>query len=1000
MRKQTGAVYPAIRKLYGDRAQEQFRRFSQKKRITAGIVLLLTVFAVLLLWTAQAKNPKLIGGHYIERNEKQGSEKQVTLQASTKSGYQKTLQLHVMQQQYSEQELSALWTPFSQELKEKIFATGDSPDYVSKDLNLFSSLPGYPFRVQWRSEQPLLVSSDGRIHEEEWLGATMQFGAVSRRSGILARRVVYFYFGYDENNLYFAHRSELPPDPIKVGAKEECFLTVQPPGADKPAVFRVRERKAPEGQAPGHWESEIAIPLKELGITAIEYGKPWKLQMTRRWSDPDEIADWAGKEAATFIPRKDIPATGFMGFWIYGTKAYRGISCNFRWQAALTDREMDCVAEISSLEVPRQFINKLKADGARTVTNDWRQLLSSNVDYTLKYDISLRPGGELLQRRVIPWNSAKGMLWVDPDPPVTLQVGVYPTFGKAKARLNCLSRKKLAALKSVRFAIEDASGKALWSGEPETPASPLFFDLPKLAEGEYSLTATYIGQDGKEAREKSAFAIRKFPWQGLNLGAERLVVPPFKPLEVKDGCEVRALQTSFRLGDGGIAAVTAAGKELLAAPALLRIDGQVLSFAAPEIKEKSPDRVVMEASAAGKDLTVTAVYEFDYDGMVKITWNFAPKGSVLLKNMTFDLPLRKEYGQYLHVVGDGMRRNIHAVLPEKTGQIWDSRKVGRPNLFPGGFHPYIWLGDTVRGLSWFAETTFNWQTGVKNPAQEIIRSGDTVTLRINLTGAAGLRRDKPFAIVTGLQPTPVKPIVPDARRHSAHSWEAWAPEKSDPFLLPGNNYAATHWEVHPMMPPNRDFTLLKYFKARPWKTREEAFAKIDEFIKRNKLPKRWENKIFRYPDEIRVRLEQAAMRAETAKYVILYSNPRALVATWPEYDMYADEWNRIDWRTGRPSTLYSAFHDFDGTMEEALRSASPIHLIDRMPDIPYTIFHCEKDSAVSKRMHSDRFAEAAGSRLRIRYVSVPDRDHCDLPPEYRADYLNSCAEAIGAYSKK
>ena len=166
MRKQTGAVYPAIRKLYGDRAQEQFRRFSQKKRITAGIVLLLTVFAVLLLWTAQAKNPKLIGGHYIERNEKQGSEKQVTLQASTKSGYQKTLQLHVMQQQYSEQELSALWTPFSQELKEKIFATGDSPDYVSKDLNLFSSLPGYPFRVQWRSEQPLLVSSDGRIHEE------------------------------------------------------------------------------------------------------------------------------------------------------------------------------------------------------------------------------------------------------------------------------------------------------------------------------------------------------------------------------------------------------------------------------------------------------------------------------------------------------------------------------------------------------------------------------------------------------------------------------------------------------------------------------------------------------------------------------------------------------------------------------------------------------------------------------------------------------------------
>ena len=174
---------------------------------------------------------------------------------------------------------------------------------------------------------------DGAIGESEWRGASMQFGAVSRKTDILARRVVYFYFGYDESNLYFAHRSELPPAEMKMSAEEDCLLSIQPPGSGKPFVFRMRERKAAEVQVPGHWESEIAIPLKELNVEAMEYGRPWKLQMSRVWCDPGEIGDWPGKEAATFIPQKGIPAVGFMGFWIYGTKAYRGQSYNFRWNA-------------------------------------------------------------------------------------------------------------------------------------------------------------------------------------------------------------------------------------------------------------------------------------------------------------------------------------------------------------------------------------------------------------------------------------------------------------------------------------------------------------------------------------------------------------------------------------------------------------------------------------------------------------------------------------------
>ena len=750
---------------------------------------------------------------------------------------------------------------------------------------------------------------DGRIGEEEWLGGSMQFGAISRKTNILARRVVYFFFGYDDSNLYFAQRSELPPEPMKVSEKEECFLTVQPPGADRPFVFRMRERKAPESRVPDHWESEIAIPLKELNLATMEYGRPWKLQMSRQWCEPDEIGDWAGREAATFIPQKDIPATGFMGFWIYGTKPYRGQSCNFRWRAGLTDLELDCLAEVSSQEVPRQYSSKMVVQGNQATISDWRQLLTSGVDYSLKYAITLRSNGETIQSRVIPWNSAKGLMWVDPDPPIKLEVGIYPTFGKAKARLNCLSQEKLSRLKEVRFAIVDEAGKSLWNGVPETPVAPLAFQLPKLPEGGYYLTADYTGADGKAEQQKEFFAIRTFPWQGLNLGSERLVIPPFKPLVVNDGCEVQALQTSFRLGEGGIASVTALGKELLTAPVLLRIDGEPLRFSAPVSKEQSPDRVVMEASATGANLSVKAVYEFEFDGMVKITWHFVPQGSVSLKNMTFDIPLRKEYGKYLHVVGDGMRRNTHSTLSDAEGQLWDSRKTGHPNLFPGGFHPYIWLGDTLRGLAWFAETNLNWGTSKQYPAQEIIRTGDSVILRINLAGSEGLRRDTPFAIVTGMQPSPVKPIAPESRRHSAESWEGWTPENSAPVWIVSHYNCAILWENHPLTPVNGDFSHLHYLFKRAWHDRAEADAEIDDYMKRNNIPPRWTSKLFRYPDLVKTRMQQGVIRAEHAKHIILYSNPRSLVATWPEYDMYADEWSRLEWRSGRPSTLYGAEPD-------------------------------------------------------------------------------------------
>lgn len=118
--------------------------------------------------------------------------------------------------------------------------------------------------------------------------------------------------------------------------------------------------------------------------------------------------------------------------------------------------------------------------------------------------------------------------------------------------------------------------------------------------------------------------------------------------------------------------------------------------------------------------------------------------------------------------------------------------------------------------------------------------------------------------------------------------------------------------------------------------------------------------------------------------------PVACVANCPVCDLPYHFTERPD----LPRTLYSAFWNYEGTLDEALRSASPLHLAEGMPDAAYTVFHCGADRAVNKEMHSDRFVAQMQKHHRVTYIEVPGRGHCDLPPEERERYLAAAADAI------
>lgn len=119
--------------------------------------------------------------------------------------------------------------------------------------------------------------------------------------------------------------------------------------------------------------------------------------------------------------------------------------------------------------------------------------------------------------------------------------------------------------------------------------------------------------------------------------------------------------------------------------------------------------------------------------------------------------------------------------------------------------------------------------------------------------------------------------------------------------------------------------------------------------------------------------------------------PVACVANCPVCDLPYHYTERPD----LPRTLYSAFYNYNGNLKEALQSASPLDLVDKMPvGSKYYIFHCTEDKAVNKQKHSDRFVERMKEKHNVTYHAVPGRGHCDLTDDMRALYNKHIMSSI------
>jgi len=150
---------------------------------------------------------------------------------------------------------------------------------------------------------------------------------------------------------------------------------------------------------------------------------------------------------------------------------------------------------------------------------------------------------------------------------------------------------------------------------------------------------------------------------------------------------------------------------------------------------------------------------------------------------------------------------------------------------------------------------------------------------------------------------------------------------------------------------------------------------------------------YQLPEDLPIVSTGGSMGGQSALVYTKYAKrtPAACVANCPVCDMPYHFTERPD----LPRTLYSAFFHEPGTMDDALKRVSPLHLAETMPDVSYHLFHCDADLSVNIDRHSRAFVmKMLRTNHHITFDIVPAKGHCDLTPQAHEKYRSYICNTI------
>ena len=257
------------------------------------------------------------------------------------------------------------------------------------------------------------------------------------------------------------------------------------------------------------------------------------------------------------------------------------------------------------------------------------------------------------------------------------------------------------------------------------------------------------------------------------LGYEPEVPAPWTPVVV-NGATVNVWNRAVTFGGNGLPEnITSAGMNVLSGPVVLRAFADNLELlpavGTAHVTKLSDGSAEATGSMAFSGLSVNTRSLIEFDGCIRIELEVLATGTGP-DSFILDIPLSSDFAELInshkltYVIYEPTSSGS---IPAGTGVVWNHDY----------FVPFIWLGNTKAGLSWFAASQKGWMVApatTSEVTQEIIRTGSEVKLRVHLADRA-FPLGQVRQIVFGLQPTPVKPIRADWRLKERYGRHPMAP---------------------------------------------------------------------------------------------------------------------------------------------------------------------------------------------------------------------------------
>ena len=146
--------------------QEALRTYYARKTADLLPVLLVGICFLLLLYGKEKTESVLQNGYELRRGQYLEDPREVALVISN-GREEKNLVYALQSRQFTKQELTEKREQLIKAFETILLGNNTSFAHVTEDLNLQKEYEGYPFRIDWESDDYTLIDSDGSVNTEE-----------------------------------------------------------------------------------------------------------------------------------------------------------------------------------------------------------------------------------------------------------------------------------------------------------------------------------------------------------------------------------------------------------------------------------------------------------------------------------------------------------------------------------------------------------------------------------------------------------------------------------------------------------------------------------------------------------------------------------------------------------------------------------------------------------------------------------------------------------------